>query len=101
VVISPWLLHRHRKWWRDPEIFDPERMAPERAAERQRYAFIPFGAGPRICIGASLALTEAVLILAATAQRYRPRLVEGAIVEPVGLITLRPRNGLPMRLVRR
>lgn len=101
VVISPWLLHRHRKWWRDPEIFDPERMAPERAAERPRYAYIPFGAGPRICIGAALATTEAVLILAAAAQRYRPRLVDGAVVEPVGLITLRPRNGLPMRLERR
>jgi cytochrome P450 len=101
VLISPWLLHRHRKWWRDPEIFDPERMAPERAGERHRYAYIPFGAGPRICIGASLALTEAVLILASIAQRLRPRLVEGAVVDPVGLITLRPRHGLPMRLERR
>jgi cytochrome P450 len=101
VLISPWLLHRHRKLWRDPEIFDPERMAPERSAERPRFAYIPFGAGPRICIGASLALTEAVLILASIAQHYRPRLVEGAVVEPIGLITLRPRHGLPMRLERR
>jgi cytochrome P450 len=98
VLIVPWLLHRHRRLWRDPEVFDPERMSSEQTAARPRYAYIPFGAGPRICIGAHLAMTEAMLILATVAQRYRPRLVEGADIEPVGLITLRPRHGMPMRL---
>ena len=101
VFIVPWLLHRHRKLWQDPEVFDPERMAPERAADRPRFAYIPFGAGPRICIGASLAITEAVLILATLARTWRLRLAEGARVEPIGLITLRPRGGLSMRLERR
>ena len=77
------------------------RPAPERAAERPRFAYIPFGGGPRICIGAGFAMTEALIILAMLGQRYRLRLAPGAAVEPVGLITLRPRNGLPMRLERR
>ncbi|HWK44000.1 MAG TPA: cytochrome P450 [Stellaceae bacterium] len=101
LFIVPWLLHRHRLLWERPETFDPERMAPERAAKRPRFAYIPFGAGPRICIGASLAITEAVLILATLARRWRLRLVEGTHVEPIGLITLRPRGGLAMRLERR
>jgi cytochrome P450 len=101
VLIVPWVLHRHRRWWDDPERFDPERFSPERSAARPRFAYLPFGAGPRICIGASFAMMEAVLILATVAQRYRLALSPGQVVEPVGLITLRPRNGLPMILKRR
>ena len=85
----------------DPDRFDPERFAPERAAERPRFAYIPFGGGPRICIGAAFAMAEATLILATIAQRYRLRLKPGFPVEPQGLITLRPRNGLRMLLERR
>ncbi len=101
VLIVPWLLHRHRLLWEAPERFDPDRMTAEKIAARPRYAYIPFGAGPRICIGASLALTEAVLILASLARRWRLRLADGAVIEPMGLITLRPRHGMPMRLERR
>jgi cytochrome P450 len=101
VLIVPWVLHRHRRWWDDPDRFDPERFTPERSAARPRFAYLPFGGGPRICIGASFAMMEAVLILATVAQRYRLSLAPGQIVEPVGLITLRPRNGLPMQLKRR
>jgi cytochrome P450 len=101
VLISPWLLHRKASLWEHPERFDPERFAPEKAASRPRFAYIPFGAGPRICIGAAFAMTEAILILATIAQRYRLRLQEGHPVEPQGLITLRPRYGLKMRLERR
>jgi len=101
VSIVPWVIHRHRTLWDRPDVFDPERFAPERAAERPRFAYIPFGGGPRICIGAGFAMTEALIILAILGQRYRLRLAPGAVVEPVGLITLRPRHGLPMRLERR
>lgn len=101
VYIVPWLLHRHRRWWDRPDHFDPERFRPERASERPRFAYLPFGAGPRICLGAAFAITEAVLLLATIAQRYRLRLKPGHRVEPRGLITLRPREGVAMLLERR
>ncbi len=101
VFIVPWVLHRHRRLWDHPDRFDPERFTPERVAARPRLAYIPFGAGPRICIGAAFAMAEAMLILATIAQRYRLRLVPGHPVEPQGLITLRARHGLAMTLERR
>src|SRR5579875_3284924 len=101
VLVSPWLLHRHEKLWTQPKLFDPERFAPSRAETRPRYAYLPFGGGPRICIGASFAMQEAIIILAMVAQRYRLRLQPGHGIEPIGLITLRPRDGLPMVLERR
>jgi cytochrome P450 len=96
IMIVPWLLHRNPRLWQDPERFDPERFAPDRAASRLRFAYIPFGAGPRICIGAAFAMAEAMLILTTVAQRYRLRLKPGFPVEPQGLITLRPRHGMRM-----
>ena len=101
VLIMPWLLHRKPSLWDDPNRFAPERFSPERAAARPRFAYMPFGAGARICIGAAFAMTEAILILATIAQRYRLRLKSGHPVEPQGLITLRPRYGLRMNLERR
>ena len=101
VLILPWLLHRKPALWEDPDRFDPERFAPERAARRPRFAYMPFGAGPRICIGGAFAMAEAMIILATIAQRYRLRLKPGFPVEPQGLITLRPRHGLRMTLERR
>ncbi len=101
ILIVPWLLHRHPKLWEDPGRFDPERFSPERSAARHRFAYIPFGAGPRICIGAAFAMAEAMLILATIAQRYRLRLKPGFPVEPQGLITLRARHGMRMILERR
>ena len=101
VLIVPWLLHRKPSLWENPERYDPERFAPERAAARPRFAYLPFGAGPRICIGAAFAMAEAMLILATIAQRYRLRLRAGHTIEPQGLITLRPRYGLRMTLERR
>jgi cytochrome P450 len=96
VVIVPWLIHRHRRLWERPQHFEPERFLPERSAARPRFAYLPFGAGPRVCIGAAFAMTEAMLILATLAQRYRLRLAPGQIVEPQALITLRPRYGMRM-----
>ena len=97
VLIAPWLLHRKASLWSEPHRFDPERFATEPA----RYTYIPFGAGQRICIGAAFAMTEAILLLATIAQRYRLILKPGHPVEPQGLITLRPRHGMAMSLERR
>lgn len=101
ILIVPWLLHRNPKLWDRPGVFEPERFAPERAAARHRFAYIPFGAGPRICIGAAFAMAEAMLLLATIAQRYRLHLKPGFPVEPQGLITLRARYGMRMILERR
>jgi cytochrome P450 len=101
VLISPWVLHRHRQLWHDPGRFDPERFSPARAAARPRFSYLPFGAGRRICIGAAFAMAEATILLATIAQRYRLRLVSGHPVEPRGLITLRPRGGMMMTLTPR
>ena len=101
VFISPWILHRHRALWDDPETFDPERFSPERSARRPRFAYLPFGGGPRVCIGAMFALTEANLILAGLAQHYRPRLAPGQDIKLRSRITLSPEGGMKMMLDRR
>ena len=101
VMIAPWIVHRHRALWRDPERFDPDRFSPENTAGQDRFAYMPFGGGPRICIGASMAMTEAQLILATIAQRYRPRYVEDQVLALKARITMRPRDGLKMTLERR
>jgi cytochrome P450 len=98
VIVSPYIMQRHRLYWQNPDAFDPENFAPEKAAQRRRYTYLPFGAGPRICIGQGFAMIEAVLILATLAQTLRARLVPGAKVVPVAKITLRPSPGLPMTI---
>jgi cytochrome P450 len=101
VVMSQYVTHRHPEFWDRPDEFEPERFTPERSAGRPRFAYFPFGGGPRMCIGADFAMIEAQLALAAVAQRYRLRLLGGHHVEPEALITLRPRHGMPMRLEQR
>ncbi len=101
VMIAPWVLHRHKRLWEAPERFDPDRFRPEAVRARHPYAYLPFGGGPRTCIGKNFALVEAQLALVSLLQRYRARLAPGFPVEPVALITLRPRWGMVMRLTRR
>lgn len=101
VVVAPWLVHRHRLLWREPDLFEPERFAPERRSKISRFAYLPFGIGPRMCIGAGFAMQEALVALAMIVQRFRPHLAPGAYVQPVARITLRPERGLPMRMERR
>lgn len=98
IIIAPWVLHRHRKLWPDADLFVPERFSPERRAAIPRFAYLPFGAGARICVGATFAMQEALLALTMIARRFRVRLVEGAQVMPFARMTLRPMNGLPMRI---
>ncbi|MBV9230063.1 MAG: cytochrome P450, partial [Chloroflexi bacterium] len=100
ILLCPYTTHRHPTFWENPEVFDPERFTPERSANRPRYAYFPFGGGPRQCIGNGFAMMEAQLILATVLQRYRLRLVPDTLVEPEPLITLRPHYGLPMTLFR-
>lgn len=96
VLLSPFVTHRHPGVWEDPDRFEPERFAPERSAARPRFAYFPFGGGPRSCIGSGFALAEMQLVVAMVAQRYRLTLVPGSRVDLDPGITLRPRHGLPM-----
>jgi cytochrome P450 len=96
AFVIPYVLHRLPAYWLDPEAFDPERFLPERTADRPKFAYIPFGAGPRQCIGNQFALIEAQLSVATLAQTFRLHLAPDHKVEPWPLITLRPRFGMRM-----
>jgi cytochrome P450 len=94
VLMSQWVTHRDPRWFDDPEAFRPERWADGLIHRIPKYAYYPFGGGPRVCIGNTFAMLEAVLLLAAIGRRFRFRLVPGHLVEPWPSITLRPRYGL-------
>ena len=101
LFIVPWITHRHPDFWRDPEGFDPDRFAPERRAEMKfKHQYIPFIAGPRMCIGAGFAQLEGILVLAQIARRFHVGLVPGQLVEPEPVVTLRPKNGVRVALDR-
>ncbi len=100
VLVFPATTHRHPDFWERPDVFDPERFEPSRAAGRHRFAYFPFGGGPRVCIGNQFALIEAQLILATVLSRCQFRLLPGANVVPEPLITLRPRGKLLMTIHR-
>lgn len=95
VVMSPWIIHRDPRFWPDPLKFKPERFAA--GTEAPRHAYFPFGAGPRLCIGAGFAMIEATLVLASLAQHYRFEPVD-AEVTPWPTVSLRPRGGLRVKL---
>jgi cytochrome P450 len=97
VVVSTWVIHRHPRHWDRPGVFNPDRFTPEREAARHRYAYLPFGAGPRACIGGSFALLEAVLATAMIVRAYRLQTPPGPIPLAAG-ITLRPATAVPCSL---
>jgi len=99
VLLCPYLTHRHPDFWENPEGFDPDRFLPERSQGQHRFAYVPFGAGARMCIGSNFAMMEAQLVLASIVQRYRLSLVPGHPVELEPLITLRSRTGMRMTAV--
>jgi cytochrome P450 len=101
VHVPVYALHRHALLWDRPETFDPDRFDPARAAARDRYAYLPFGAGPRVCIGMGLALTECLVILATLLPAFRFRPVTAAMPTAQFRVTLRPEGGLAMRVAPR
>ncbi|MET9618060.1 cytochrome P450 [Kitasatospora indigofera] len=96
VLICPYTLHRHPGFWEAPDRFDPERFAPDRAGGRHRYSYIPFGAGPRYCVGSSLGLLEATVVIAAVVRELKLAKAPGHVVRPEPMLTLRVQGGLPM-----
>ncbi|HXW28054.1 MAG TPA: cytochrome P450 [Xanthobacteraceae bacterium] len=101
VVIAPYVLHRHRLLWERPDEFDPNRFLGSARAGIDRFAYLPFGVGPRICIGSGFALQEATLVVATVMKHFRLEPVSGRRVWPVLRVTLRPDGGLPMVVRRR
>jgi cytochrome P450 len=96
VVVSPYVVHRHRLLWDDPDLFDPSRFLAGGAKKIERGAYIPFGTGARMCLGASFAHQEATIVLASLVRTFELRLIPGQSVWPQQGITLRPRDPLLM-----
>jgi cytochrome P450 len=101
IVIAPYVLHRHRALWTRPASFDPNRFLDHSRETIDRFAYLPFGAGPRICIGATFAIQEACIVVAAIMRHFTLEMAPGHIAWPTLKVTLRPRNGLPMVVQRR
>jgi cytochrome P450 len=101
VVVPIYAMHRHAKRWADPDAFDPTRFAPEHEAGMPRYQYLPFGAGPRICIGMAFAMLEATAMLATLLQKARFAPVPGREPHPVARVTLLPGGGLPLKVTLR
>jgi len=101
VYMSQWVVHRDPRFFDDPEVYHPDRWADGLAQRLPRYAYFPFGGGPRICIGNGFAMMESVLLLATIAQRFRLALAPGAMIKPLPTMTLRPDGGIKMVLAQR
>ncbi|WP_457940489.1 cytochrome P450 [Mesorhizobium sp. 10J20-29] len=101
VLIMPWTIHRHRKLWDRPDAFMPSRFHPENRDRIDRYQYLPFGAGPRVCIGASFAMQEAIIALAVLMSKYRFNTTPETRPWPVQKLTTQPEGGLPMTVERR
>jgi cytochrome P450 len=98
VVLSQWVTQRHPEVWENPEVFDPDRFTPERSAGRHRFAWFPFLGGPHQCIGEQFAMMETMLILVMVYQRFRLELVSKEAIVPRVMLSLRPKDGLVMRV---
>jgi cytochrome P450 len=101
IVISPWLIHRHRELWENPDAFDPDRYKTPSAKASLKCAYLPFGMGPRVCMGAAFALQEGVLILAMLVRRYRFVALKEHTPKPVGRLTIRSHNGIKIAIHKR
>jgi cytochrome P450 len=95
TLIPQWVVHRDPRFWDEPEAFRPERWGEEKIKTMPKFAYMPFGGGPRVCIGQQFAMMEMALILATIGQRFRFRVQPGAVVTPQASFTLRPAQGVP------
>ncbi|HET6971472.1 MAG TPA: cytochrome P450 [Phenylobacterium sp.] len=98
VFIPIYALHRHRRLWRDPDAFDPDRFGPQESATRHRFAYLPFGGGPRVCIGQTFAMSEAIAILATLVRGADLTPDPGHRIRPLVRVSMRPQGGMPMTL---
>jgi cytochrome P450 len=101
VIMSQYVVHHDPRFYPEPERFDPDRWTPEAQATRPKFAYFPFGGGPRLCIGEAFAWTESILLLATLSQTWEAHLTPGARIEFHPAVTLRPRYGVSMTLHRR
>ncbi len=101
VVVAPYVLHRHHALWSDPDSFDPNRFLGAARERIDRFAYLPFGVGPRVCIGAALAMQEASIVVATVMRNFTLQLAPGHAVWPLHRVTVRPQGGLPMIVSRR
>jgi cytochrome P450 len=101
TIVAPYVIHRHRRLWERPDEFDPNRFLGENRMRMNRYTYLPFGAGPRICLGATFALQEATILLASIVAHFSFELAPETEIKPLLRITLRPRGGLPLVISRR
>lgn len=101
VVVSPWLIQRHHALWDDPDAFNPDRYDNDASRESLKHAYLPFGMGPRVCMGAAFALQEATLILASLVRKYRISSLSDHEPQPVGRLTIRSANGVRLQLHQR
>ena len=99
TFVYPWIVHRHRLLWDNPDAFDVTRWTPESKAAMHRFQYVPFGVGPRICVGARFAITEALIILAHWVAKRRFVLPDGFEPMPYGAVTLRPKHGMPLDVI--
>ncbi len=101
IMIAPWAIHRHRKLWDEPELFDPDRFSQEREGNIVRGSYIPFGQGPRVCAGATFAQIESTLILASIVRAFDFELFDKEKVKPVARLTTRPKHEIQCRVKKR
>jgi cytochrome P450 len=100
LMIAPWVLHRHEKLWSAPNAFEPTRFLPGNP-QPDKFAYLPFGVGPRVCIGAQFAITEATLVLAKMIATFKVELLDTAPITPMAVVTTQPDRAPMFRLVRR
>jgi cytochrome P450 len=96
VSLWPWVIHRHRKLWSNPDAFNPDRFEPSAKAQLHKFQYIPFGGGPRVCVGMRFAIVEALIILSHWLAARRFSIPSGFAPYPIGSVTLRPRDGMPL-----
>jgi cytochrome P450 len=101
ISVSPWLIQRHRRYWKNPDVFDPDRFDRAESTESLRQAYLPFSKGPRVCLGAAFALQEATLILGNLCRQFRFEKIEGFEPQPIGRLTVRSKNGIKLKVFKR